>query len=644
MGREEGKSEFQVPGDGVRAFQAVLLMIGLWMLAQLGGWFGKISGELMPPILPAAGLAFAGCLILGVRWALPAVGLGVFFGTWMGVGDASFAGLQTVILAVGVGGGTWIFTKICGGDPGLSTLRDFFKFAISGALVVPGVMSLATLALRASGHLPPSVVRVQDAFEAQALGVLIFGTFSLFVFRRQDLRPPTLRGAYEMLFYSTVLAWCIYVMMTFSGLSEEKVLILVASSFLLTLLVAFRFGLRSLSLFLVMFVFFIPAFVAMFPERVHLAETIQVARQALRDPGLLALLGALGCLLLAAFRDELMILRVKFDLAMASAGMCVWEWSSPGWSFHTVDWCHQFGLEPHRTVKDSQLLGLLHPEDRNAFQEHFSEWVNGGDGVWEHTCRMRDKQERWVWVHSRARMLRKTADDDLAVAAGITRDVTSEREAVQARISAIENEAELKTLRSQLNPHFLFNSLNSVRALIGRDDPRARTMITSLSNLLRDLLSSRGASSHPLKRELEIVETYLQIESIRFGERLAYELDVDPAALSQLVPGMMVQTLVENAVKHGISKREQGGRVAVRVRIDPCDQSLHISVLNDGALGGPSGGFGVENTRRRLALATSGRGTLALLELPGPRVEATVIIPSDPSVQPSPQLQTNPTQ
>lgn len=615
----------EAAATSLKVFQAILLMIGLILLEQLGGWFERLSGSETMPIMPVAGLAFAGCVILGCRFAPPAVFAGLFLGTWMSTGLSSEATLRAVAVCVGAGAGALWFTRLWRGDPALLTMRDFFRFAVAGCLGCAGVI---TVILVAADPARSSAAQIWDHFQAQCLGVLVFGTFSVFVFRRQDLRPPDLRGAYEMLLYSSLLAWCIYFLLVNPMLGGKGFLLVTALCFLLVLLVSLRFGLRPLALFLVMFVFLIPAFVVMFPDRVHLAAVVARAEHTLHDPGLPALLGTLGCLLVGAFRDELKAVRIKFDLAMASAEMGVWEWSRPGWSFHTENWCRKFGLDTRRPVRSEEMLALVHPDDQPAFAERILALRREQAELWEHTYRLRDTSGKWCWVQSRAQMLQKTADDDVAVVAGITRDVTRERDAVQARIDVIENLAELRTLRSQLNPHFLFNSLNSVRALIGRDDPRARSMITALSNLLRELLAMRGDISHPLARELEIVDTYLEIESIRFGERLVYEIDADPAAAHRLIPGMMIQTLVENAVKHGISRLERGGRIVVRVRIDPDDDSLRLSVLNDGPLSAPSGGFGLENTRRRIALATENLGSLSLIELPGPKVEATVVVPA----------------
>ena len=147
--------------------------------------------------------------------------------------------------------------------------------------------------------------------------------------------------------------------------------------------------------------------------------------------------------------------------------------------------------------------------------------------------------------------------------------------AVQSR------EAKLSALRLQLNPHFLFNSLNSVRALVSEDPAQAQTMITRLSRLLRKTLQSSKVLMAPLREELRLARTYLELEAVRLEERLQFTIDADPETHEVPVPPLFVQTLVENAVKHGIAKLPDGGCVCVTARCD-ADDMLHVQVHNPG--------------------------------------------------------------
>jgi two-component system, LytTR family, sensor kinase len=166
------------------------------------------------------------------------------------------------------------------------------------------------------------------------------------------------------------------------------------------------------------------------------------------------------------------------------------------------------------------------------------------------------------------------------------------------QLEASNNEIELKTLRDQLNPHFLFNSLNSIRALIEEDPKIAKSAITTLSNLLRRSLNMGKHPKVTLEEELRLVKEYLELEKIRFEERLAVSIRVS-ADHQLLIPPFIIQTLAENAIKHGISNRNEGGELTILV--DETLQALIIHVSNPGKLENEeSEGIGLINTKRRL--------------------------------------------
>jgi two-component system, LytTR family, sensor kinase len=165
-------------------------------------------------------------------------------------------------------------------------------------------------------------------------------------------------------------------------------------------------------------------------------------------------------------------------------------------------------------------------------------------------------------------------------------------------------EIELKNLKSQLNPHFIFNALNSIRALVDENPAKSKQAINQLSNILRNSLASDKKGLTKFDDELKIVKDYLGLESIRFEERLKTEFDIDPESSRFLVPPLMIQTLVENGIKHGISKLTAGGTVQVRTFIE--DEKLHIQIRNSGHIAHPvkrgKAGLGIKNTIQRLKL------------------------------------------
>lgn len=169
-------------------------------------------------------------------------------------------------------------------------------------------------------------------------------------------------------------------------------------------------------------------------------------------------------------------------------------------------------------------------------------------------------------------------------------------------------EARLLALKTQLQPHFLFNTLHSVAALVGRDAAAARRMLAGLGELLRRSLDSEGLQVIALEDELVNLDTYLSIERERFPDRLEVEMLVDDRALNARVPCLVLQPLVENAIRHGISGRASGGRVRIEARRE-ADQ-VRIRVVDDGVgLGGERlrEGIGLRNTRERLTEMYDGR-------------------------------------
>jgi anti-sigma regulatory factor (Ser/Thr protein kinase) len=199
------------------------------------------------------------------------------------------------------------------------------------------------------------------------------------------------------------------------------------------------------------------------------------------------------------------------------------------------------------------------------------------------------------------------------------------RDRVELELTVLAREAQLRSIRAQVNPHFLFNCLNSIRGLIQQDPARAETMVTALADLLRYALTADRRQMVPLADELEVVEQYLALETIRFEERLMIERHVASETLQVPIPPMIVQTLVENAVKHGISQRQDGG--VVRLESRAIEGRLLVIVTNSGRLPTRSGGgFGLRNAEEQLRILYGERASLTL-SADGDRTTATVTVP-----------------
>lgn len=196
------------------------------------------------------------------------------------------------------------------------------------------------------------------------------------------------------------------------------------------------------------------------------------------------------------------------------------------------------------------------------------------------------------------------------------------------RLQSLVKELELKTIKSHINPHFIFNALNSIRALVDENPERARQAITELSNILRSSMQAEKVETAPLEKELNIVRDYLALEHIRFEDRLQVEYDIDEDTLDQPVPPMMLQTLVENAIKHGISKRIEGG--VIKIISDFKADEHHLVVQNTGHLNGNFNpdGFGLYSTESRLALLFGEKAHFEIKNKNENLVEATITMPA----------------
>jgi sensor histidine kinase YesM len=190
-----------------------------------------------------------------------------------------------------------------------------------------------------------------------------------------------------------------------------------------------------------------------------------------------------------------------------------------------------------------------------------------------------------------------------------------ERYNTSLKLEASVREIELNNLKSQLNPHFIFNALNSIRALVDENPEKSKEAINQLSNILRNSLSTGKRGLTKFEDELRIVRDYLGLESIRFEERLQTRFDIDPESRDFLVPPLMVQTLVENGIKHGISKLTAGGVVHMKTTVR--NDRLTIQVRNSGhfvnGASSSTGGLGLENTRQRLKLIYGDEASFRIL-------------------------------
>ena len=204
------------------------------------------------------------------------------------------------------------------------------------------------------------------------------------------------------------------------------------------------------------------------------------------------------------------------------------------------------------------------------------------------------------------------------------------KEVEQMKLKSSIKETEAKVLKAQMNPHFMFNALNSIRALVLEDPSKAQQGITQLSNILRSSLIADRRTTISLKEELRTVEDYLALEKVRYEERLQTKWDVDDDTLGIQVPPMMLQTLVENAIKHGVQKAIGWGFIEINTGLE--NDNLHIKIRNTGQLfstesDSEAGGFGLKNTAQRLDILYGNDASFKIYQENNLTVCAEIIIP-----------------
>lgn len=203
-------------------------------------------------------------------------------------------------------------------------------------------------------------------------------------------------------------------------------------------------------------------------------------------------------------------------------------------------------------------------------------------------------------------------------------------------IRNLQNQSEIKEIqlnkfKSQLNPHFIFNSMNGLRALIDEDTDKAKQGITQLSNILRHTLTIEKNKLIPLEDELKLVKDYLELEKIRLEERLEYQISATEESYSYSVPPMIIQTLVENGIKHGVSQLIKGGQIEVTCKV--YNGNLKVNIINSGQYSATdknkeaASGFGIENSKQRLNIIFNNQSFFKIKNLNDNQVITTLIIP-----------------
>lgn len=305
------------------------------------------------------------------------------------------------------------------------------------------------------------------------------------------------------------------------------------------------------------------------------------------------------------------------DLTLEAAGMEQWEWSShAGLRAESRD---RQSNQIRRCTVDLpplQALALLTGtpvKDLFAIPDHWRQRIEPEDD----SCKL---------LMSSGLILSRNREGIPQQAIGMLQDLSAIRKAEEALIALGHQRAQLRSLQTRLNPHFLFNALNATRALIHLDPKKASDAVTTLARLLRTNLRNTDKPLIPLADEIQLVTDLLNVSAMRFGDRLQTKISVDAIAEDALVPPMMLFNLVENALIHGIEKSSGTGMIALDAKV--LDDDLVLSVSNPGKLTTPfSPGVGTKDAKQRLELIFGALGRFRLLQSSESTVLAEVVIP-----------------
>jgi hypothetical protein len=308
------------------------------------------------------------------------------------------------------------------------------------------------------------------------------------------------------------------------------------------------------------------------------------------------------------------------ELTLEAAGVEIWEWD-PRKGFHTVrgDRSQDYTLNGSADLRPLDALAWMTGKSAAAPGVFEDQWK----------VRLEDNIPKGHLLVSSGRILARDGNRGPRKVIGMLQDLSPIRRAEEALIALGQKQAQLRSLQSRLNPHFLFNALNATRAMIHLDPQRASDAITTLAKLLRSNLRNCDNPLIPLSEEMSAVEDLLSIAAMRFGDRLQTEVVIDDDAGSFPVPPMMVFNLVENALIHGIEKQDEPGRLSLHACLR--QEQLFVEVRNPGRLVVPlPQGVGIADIRQRIELIYGAGGRFTLSQASSDTVCALLILPFSP--------------
>ncbi len=317
------------------------------------------------------------------------------------------------------------------------------------------------------------------------------------------------------------------------------------------------------------------------------------------------------------------------QIALSAAGIELWEWDAKS-GFSWVQ-SNPSGSHPRETPAGERHEELLRklagaPQSGALISDSWRSRMQGGNPFQE-------EESPGLIFESAGRILQRGLDDRPTKAIGLLQDISALQRAEEALVALGYQKAKLRSLQAKLTPHFLFNSLNVIHALVHIDPKSADAAITSLASLLRSNLRTTENTLIALGEELERIRELLHLARLRFGDRILTEIRVPAELLETPVPPMLLLNLVENAITHGIGNLEDGGMITISAKAT--EEQIRISVRNTGTLPEHAArGVGTQDALQRLEMLFGGRARFSLSQMDEKTVAAEVDLPLPNSLSP----------
>ncbi|MCW1914559.1 histidine kinase [Luteolibacter sp. GHJ8] len=600
------------PSKSIGWKAAALAVLSVALACELGLWFLQLSGQRVSLIWPSAGICVALIYFHGPRicpWlAVGHLWIGVRFGFNPAVA-------LTPLLYVGEAWLAWLLSfksRILQSADRVSIIRTLWQILPAPWLAAIPAAILMTLAATFSGRFGEDefVMTTARVSAAHVHGMVALAPLFIHLFARdfQLLSPDD-----HWIGFAALTTAFVLMAMAFTNVFRDVMGMTSAAYLPFPMLMVAAVSLR-------------PPVISLALALWCLASTTMTSMGmgpfgALRQvqPLELALYNLLVCYttyLISVGTTRLIHQLERSQLTLEVAGVETWEWS------------HKSGFRSMRgeKLKSEIFHGMSKPpRTENLTRLAGSDAATKGQvpDEWKERLETSDAKELLL---STGKVTSRGRDGNALGAIGLLQDLSAVRKAEDALIALGHQRAILKSLQTRLNPHFLFNALNAIRALVYIDPNQASDAINTLSRLLRSNLRNVERPLIRLDEEIRLVSDLLSISSIRFGDRMSTRIEIPKSASSALVPPMAIYNLAENAIVHGIEKNAGNGTISISARIE--GERLHVCITSPGQLGTkPSPGVGTKDVLQRFELLYAGMAEFELSQASENEVQARISLP-----------------